>query len=62
MKKITIVLLAYSLVVCASGYSQFYTAVLGATPETIAAMRTASQPATPVIEHSPTMPDPGKES
>lgn len=58
MRKLVIVLLASTLAACASGYSQFYTAVPGATPEVIARSRAAPPPATPLVEYSPTVPDP----
>jgi hypothetical protein len=36
---------------CASGYQKFYQPATGATPETIAAMRSGPAPAIPLIEH-----------
>ncbi len=38
---------------CANGYQQFYQAYPGATPETIAKIRTAAPPANPRVEHVP---------
>ncbi len=57
--KITFVLLAVALLsACASGYSQFYTPVSGATPEAIAELRATTPPAEPLVDRSPTVPDP----
>ncbi len=58
MKKAAITLLICGLVACANGYSQFYTSVPGATPEVVAGIRVAPPPMIPIVEHSPTMPDP----
>ena len=57
MKKTLIVLLAMSLAACASGFSQFYTPIPGATPEVIAKTRAAPPPAIPLVERSPVVPD-----
>lgn len=40
------------LTACASGYKEFYKQAQGVTPETIAAMRVAPPPATPIVEHA----------
>lgn len=58
MKTTMLVALVLSLAGCASGYSQFYTPVSGATPEAIARLRAAPPPVTPLIEYSNTPPDP----
>ena len=58
MKKIALVLLTTALTACASGYSQFYTAFPDATPEAIAKVRVAPPPAVPLVDHSPTVPNP----
>lgn len=58
MKKLAIALLASVLTACASGYSQFYTAIPGATPDVVAQTRAAPPPATPLVEYSSTVPDP----
>ena len=58
MKKIAIALITSALAACASGYSQFYTDVSGVTPDVIAKERVAPPPATPLVESSPTVPDP----
>jgi membrane-associated protease RseP (regulator of RpoE activity) len=40
------------LTACASGYKEFYKQAQGAIPETVAAMRVAPPPATPIVEHA----------
>lgn len=52
MKNIYAALLALFLAGCASGYSQFYTRVPGATPEVIAATRAGAAPAQPRLERT----------
>jgi hypothetical protein len=44
--------LATLLAGCASGYKEFYKQAQGATPEIIAALRTAPPPATPIVERA----------
>jgi hypothetical protein len=58
MKKLAIVFVAMAVTACASGYSQFYTTIPGATPEVIAQVRAAPAPAVPLVDHSPTVPNP----
>lgn len=58
MKKVAVTLLAAALAGCASGYSQFYTAVPGATPEIIAEARAAPPPTNPIVERAANFPDP----
>lgn len=58
MKRLAAALLIVALGGCASGYSQFYTALPGATPEAIARLRVAPPPATPLVDRSPSVPDP----
>lgn len=55
MRWIVLSLLAFVLGGCANGYQQFYQSYPGATPETIAKIRTAPPPATPQVEHIPSM-------
>lgn len=57
MKKTLIALLTLSLAACASGFSQFYTPIPGATPEVIANTRAAPPPSTPLVERSPVAPN-----
>lgn len=57
MKNALTAMIALALAACASGYSQFYTPIAGATPEAIERIRSAPAPATPVVERSSTVPD-----
>ncbi len=57
MKKIVILLMALNLSACVNGYSKFYTAVPGATPDVIAKLRIATPPEVPLVEHSATFSD-----
>ncbi len=52
MRTILLVVLATLVGGCASGYSQFFTRILGATPEAVAARRVAPAPAQPAIQRS----------
>lgn len=47
-----VALLGLNLVGCATGYKDFYRPINGATPEMIAARRSAPPPATPAVEHA----------
>ena len=57
MKNLAIAVMALALTACANGYSKFYTAVPGATPEAIAKSRASPPPEIPKIEHSQAFPD-----
>ena len=57
MKKTITLLCILSLCGCVSGYSQFYTQVPGATPEVIQESRANPPPQTPLVNHSPTVPE-----
>ena len=57
MKVVAFIFLSSLLTACASGYSQFYTAIPGATPEIIAQRRASPPPAVPLVEHSPVVPN-----
>lgn len=52
MERMYVALMALILGGCASGYSQFYTRVPGATPEVVAATRASAAPAVPRLERS----------
>jgi hypothetical protein len=56
MKRFAVLILPFILAACSSGYSQFYTAVPGATPEMIAKVRAAPPLTIPLVERSPTVP------
>lgn len=58
MKRLLAILLVVVLNGCASGYSQFYTALPDATPEAIAKLRVAPPPAAPLVDRSHSVPDP----
>lgn len=57
MKKILLPFVTFILAGCASGYSQFYNPIEGATPEVISNIRAAPAPANPKVQRTPTAPD-----
>ena len=58
MEKLLVILLITTLGGCASGYSQFYTAIPEATPEVISRLRVAPPPDTPLVDRVPSFPGP----
>lgn len=58
MRRISVICLVLALAACASGYSQFYTALPGATPDVIASRRASPPLATPLVNYSAGVPDP----